>query len=369
MARIGVVGGGQLARMMVPASVNLGVDLQIFAESHDSAAGLGTKQVGDYREVDELLRFSEGVDVLTFDHEHVPLNALRKVIDSGTHVRPSPEALELTQNKIVMRKQLAELGIPQPRWTVLQGDSNEEQASADVGGFPCVAKKPVGGYDGKGVRVIKSFSDCQDWLSEGQVLLEELVPFTRELSQLSARRPSGQWMAWPIVETRQVGGVCSEVISGAIEAEGELAKKANDIARQIAKSVDVVGVLAVELFETPDGEVLVNELAMRPHNSGHVFTEMSITSQFEQHLRAVGDMPLGSTEFVAPFGAMANVFGEVSLERQSLAWESFPHAKIHNYRKSPRTGRKAGHIVIVGSDLDLVLRQTREASQIVQGAS
>lgn len=369
METIGVVGGGQLARMMIPASVNLGLGLSVFSEQPESSAQLAATQVGNYEKLDDLLEFSSRVNVLTFDHEHVPLRILSEIRERGIAVRPSPEALALTQNKIVMRKKLADLGIPQPRWTVVQGDANEGKASADVGGFPCIAKKPVGGYDGKGVRVIQSFADCQDWFSEGQVLLEELVPFTREMSQLSARRPTGQWMAWPIVETRQVGGVCSEVVAGAIEAEGELAKIAKDIAEQIARSVDVVGVLAVELFETKDGRVLVNELAMRPHNSGHVFTELSTTSQFEQHLRAVSDLPLGSTELVAPFGAMANVFGEVSQDRRSLAWELFPHAKIHDYQKVPRPGRKAGHLVIVGSDLELVMTQTRRAREIVQGAS
>lgn len=365
---IGIIGGGQLARMMIPASLDIGVDIRVLAEDKDASAAPVLSEIGDFRNSEEVFDFSSRVTVLTFDHEHVPLPILRDVRESGTKVYPRPEALDLAQDKIRMRQNLAELGVPQPRWTVIDESSKENEAVAEVGGYPCIAKSPIGGYDGRGVRVIYSLADCQDWLAEGRVLLEELVPFTRELSQLSARRPSGQWVPWPVVETRQVDGVCSEVIAGAIEPDGELAKKTKDIAERIAKSVDVVGVLAVELFETPDGRVLVNELAMRPHNSGHVFTELSITSQFEQHLRAVGDLPLGSTDFVAPFGAMANVFGEVNLERQSMAWKSFPHAKIHNYRKSPRPGRKAGHIVIVGSDLDLVLRQTREAKHILQGA-
>ena len=371
MVSIGIVGGGQLARMMIPAGINLGIDLTVFAEEEGSSAQLASSSVGNYGEIDEVLAFSSQVDLLTFDHEHVPLDILRSVRENGTNVHPSPEALALTQNKITMRRTLAELDISQPRWAVLGDDSRVDEADlvANIGGFPCVAKKPIGGYDGKGVRVVNSLEECADWIVEGEVLLEELIPFTRELSQLSARRPSGQWSAWPVVETRQEGGVCSEVIAGAVAVDGEVSQKARHIAERIALSVDVVGVLAVELFETSDGQILVNELAMRPHNSGHVLTELSVTSQFEQHLRAVADLPLGSTDFIAPFGVMANVFGEVSLTAQSLAWESFPQAKIHSYQKVPRPGRKAGHVVVVGANLDIVLGQARGARDIVQGYS
>jgi len=369
MTRIGVVGGGQLARMMMPASIEIGFELCVFSESSDSSAKLATTHVGDYTDVNQLIEFAKDVDVLTFDHEHVSLVHLQRLRDGGLAVRPSPEALALTQNKITMRRRLAELDIPQPRWAVVERRSNSNEAVEIVGGFPCVAKKPVGGYDGKGVRVVNSLEDCKDWIREGEVLLEELVPFVRELSQLSARRPGGQWSPWAVVETRQDGGVCVEVIAGAADADGKVSESAYDIAERIAHGIDVVGVLAVELFETADGQVLVNELAMRPHNSGHVLTELSRTSQFEQHLRAVADVPLGATDFVAPFGVMANVFGEVSLEAQSLAWESFPQAKIHSYQKAPRSGRKAGHVVVIGADLDTVLGQAREARDIVQGSS
>ena len=369
MVRIGVVGGGQLARMMIPASINLGIDLKVFAEVENSSASLASSTVGNYREVDELVRFASHVDVMTFDHEHVPLDILRKVREEGTAVRPSPEALALTQNKITMRRSLSELDIPQPRWAVLGDNTDVEEALVAVGGFPCVAKKPSGGYDGKGVRVIDSLDDCAEWIAEGEVLLEELVPFRRELAQLSARRPNGELSSWPVVETRQEDGVCAEVIAGLEEPDGAVSMKALAIAERIASGIDVVGVLAVELFETAEGEILVNELAMRPHNSGHVLTELSRTSQFEQHLRAVADVPLGATDFVAPCGVMTNVFGVMSLEGQSRAWEEFPQAKIHSYQKEARPGRKVGHVVVVGSDLDIVLDQARKARDIVQGAS
>lgn len=366
--RIGVVGGGQLARMMIPAALDVGIDLHVLAEETGSSAHLATSFIGDYKDQRQLLEFAHDKDVMTFDHEHVPMANLRAVRDSGIPVRPSPEALALTHDKVTMRRTLGELGVPQPRWIVLSSSESADREISELGGYPCIAKKPVGGYDGKGVRVIHSLDECSDWLAEGDVLLEELVPFSRELAQLSARRPSGEWKPWPLVETRQEGGVCSEVVAGVDGFDDSLSIKAREIAQSIADGVDVVGVLAVELFETPAGELLVNELAMRPHNSGHVFTELSLTSQFEQHLRSVADLPLGSTDFVAPYGVMTNVFGGVSGEGQSLAWESIPEAKIHNYQKEPRPGRKAGHVVIVGSDLDALVSKARQARDIVQAA-
>lgn len=368
MVTIGVVGGGQLARMMVPAAINLGVDIAVFAENDGSSASLATTATGDYRDFGQLTAFASSIEVLTFDHEHVPLEHLVRLRESGTTVYPPPEALALTQNKIHMRRRMDELDIPQPRWTTVTTASDFARAAVRVGGFPCIAKKPVGGYDGKGVRVINSPAECEDWLLEGELLLEELVSFARELAQLGARRPGGQWESWPVVETRQEGGVCSEVIAGKFNSESEVSIKAIEIAEKLAHGVGVVGVLAVELFETHDSRILVNELAMRPHNSGHVMTELSRTSQFEQHLRAISDLPLGSTELVAPFGVMANIFGGVSFEALFLAGESYPQAKIHNYRKSRRPGRKAGHVVVVGSDLDDALAHARGARRIMQGA-
>jgi 5-(carboxyamino)imidazole ribonucleotide synthase len=279
------------------------------------------------------------------------------VLETGIKIFPPPEALALTHNKIVMREKLAEIDIPQPRWTVVSKDGLDENAVSTVGGFPCVAKSPVGGYDGKGVRVIGGFDEIQDWLSVGEVLLEEKVDFVRELAQLGARRPSGQWSAWPVVETRQVGGVCSEVLAPAPEVTDAVRKRAEEIAEKIAREIRVVGVLAVELFETKEGGVIVNELAMRPHNSGHVFTELSVTSQFEQHLRAVLDIPLGATELRAETGVMVNVFGGVDHHLVKIAAEEFPAAKIHSYQKSPRAGRKAGHIVLTGANPEALIEE------------
>ena len=349
MVKIGVVGGGQLARMMIPAAINLGVDIEVFSEAQGSSAKLATSHVGDYTNLDELSEFSAGVDVLTFDHEHVPLGLLNALVESGVTVSPPPSALALVQNKIVMRKALGALGLPQPRWAEVATEGELLAAVDSIGGFPCIAKLPVGGYDGKGVRVATGLGDVGDWLIEGPVLLEEKVGFRRELSQVGARNSSGDWVAWPVVETRQTHGVCSEVIAPAPGLSAAQIANAETIGQQIAKKIGVSGVLAVELFEDADGRLLINELAMRPHNSGHVFTELSVTSQFEQHLRAVSNMPLGSTALIAEAGIMVNQFGGVDANLSAKAWADYPEAKIHAYQKQPRSGRKAGHIVVVGS--------------------
>ena len=365
MTAVGVIGGGQLARMMIPAAIQLGIDLRVFAESGDSSASIAASTVGDYTDSDQVLAFAQSVDVVTFDHEHVPLENLARLVSEGISVFPPPEALALTQDKTVMRAELARLDIPQPRWTVVD---NEAPAALElVGGFPCIAKLPVGGYDGKGVRVIHSWNDVRDWLESGPVLLEELVSFRRELSQLSARRPSGEWLSWPVVETRQDGGVCSVVVSPAPGITESQAAEAQDIAQRIATKCSVVGVLAVEMFEDLDGQLLVNELAMRPHNSGHVLTEQSVTSQFEQHLRAVTDMPLGSPALRQPSGVMANIFGGAAVEKWAAVSEQFPEVKFHSYQKAFRPGRKVGHLVVTGENATELISVAEKARDTFKG--
>jgi len=367
MVCVGVIGGGQLARMMIPAAINLGIDLRVFAEAEESSASMAVSHVGDYSQLSELEAFAQNCDVITFDHEHVPIAHLEALQAQGVRVYPPPGALALTHNKIVMRHALATLGVPQPRWAVVESEADDDRALREVGGFPCVAKIPVGGYDGKGVRVIDSFGAIADWTAAGPVLLEEKVDFRRELAQLGARRPSGQWVPWPVVETRQAEGVCSEVLAPAPGISPWQSAEAESIARSIAESIAVVGVLAVELFGTTDGRILVNELAMRPHNSGHVFTELSVTSQFEQHLRAVTDFPLGSPELISGIGVMANVFGHVDDLLARTASERFPEVKIHDYTKAPRPGRKAGHCVAVGSDVADTLGRALAVRAILHG--
>lgn len=370
--RVGVIGGGQLARMMIPAAINLGIDLRVFAENEGMSAALAATTVGDYREVDEVLQFCANVDVVTFDHEHVPQAVLRALVDAGVAVRPGPDALLYAQDKLLMRHKLGELGMPIPRWAAVE-DARELDAFLNENGGVAVVKTARGGYDGKGVRVVRAGREADDWfavLAEdgngGALLAEELVSFRRELAQSVARRPSGEIAVWPLVESIQRDGVCAEVIAPAPYSVGRIADVAADVAISIAEGLGVTGVMAVELFETTDDRILVNELAMRPHNSGHWSIEGSTTSQFEQHLRAVLDLPLGPTGTVDAWAVMVNVLGGPEsgsmADRYPQVFEDHPMVKVHNYGKSPRPGRKIGHVTAVGDDLDTVAYDARAAA-------
>jgi 5-(carboxyamino)imidazole ribonucleotide synthase len=364
--RVGVIGGGQLARMMVPAAVELGVDLSVLAETADSAARVAATVVGDYTDADTVLAFARHVDVVTFDHEHVPQAVLAALVDAGVAVRPGPGALLHTQDKLVLRERLDELGVPQPAWARVATSDDLGAFLAVAGGTRAIVKTPRRGYDGKGVRVVTTAADADDWLQDGPLLAEEFVPFRRELAQLVARRPSGEIVAWPLVETVQVDGICREVVAPAPHAAGRIDDVACDIAIRLAEALDVTGVLAVELFETLDERVLVNELAMRPHNSGHWTIDGSTTSQFEQHLRAVLDLPLGATGSRDPWHVMVNVLGGPAdgdlAARVPAALGGWPTVKLHLYGKAPRPGRKVGHVTAGGDDLDDVAFQARAAA-------
>jgi len=363
MSRIvGVIGGGQLARMMIPPAVELGIELRVLAETEGSSAALAATSVGDYRDVDTVLAFAEGVDVVTFDHEHVPQEVLRALVARGIAVHPGPDALLFAQDKLLMRARLSELGLPVPEWASVSSVAELEAFLAAHGGR-CVVKTPRGGYDGKGVRVVSSGAEVADWFVAGEPLLaEELVDFRRELSQVLARRPSGEIALWPVVESIQADGVCAEVIAPAPDSAGKLADVAAAIATSIAENLGVTGVLAVELFQTTDDRLLVNELAMRPHNSGHWSIDGSSTSQFEQHLRAVLDLPLGPTGTRAPWSVMVNVLGGTTADRYEAALRDQPGAKLHFYGKEPRPGRKVGHVTATGDELDDVVFRARAAA-------
>jgi len=357
--RVGVIGGGQLARMMIAPAVELGLDLRVLAEDEGMSAGLAATAVGDYRDLEAVRAFVADVDVVTFDHEHVPQEVLRALVADGVVVHPGPDALQYAQDKLVMRARLAELGVPQPDWAAVRSVA-ELQAFLDAHAGAGVVKTPRGGYDGKGVRVVRAAEDAQDWLDAldggDALLVEELVPFVRELAQQVARRPSGDIVAYPVVETVQRDGVCAEVIAPAPAAAERLVEVAEGIGRTIAEGLGVTGMLAVELFETDDERILVNELAMRPHNSGHWSQDGAVTGQFEQHLRAVADLPLGSTAPRAAWSVMVNILGgptDCTLEeRFGAAMAEHPQAKIHTYGKAPRPGRKVGHVNVADDDLD-----------------
>jgi 5-(carboxyamino)imidazole ribonucleotide synthase len=370
--RVGVVGGGQLARMMIAPAEELGIDIRVLAESEGMSAGLAATAVGDYHDAEIVLRFARDVDVLTFDHEHVPQDVLSVLVEAGVAVHPGPAPLAVAQDKLVMRARMAELGMPQPDWAAVSGAA-ELQDFLDAHGGRAVVKTPRGGYDGKGVRVVSAATEADDWFAAlaedangGALLVEELVDFTRELAQQVARRPSGEVRAYPLVATVQRDGVCAEVIAPAPRAGERLECAAAQIGIAVAEGLGVTGMLAVELFETSDDRILINELAMRPHNSGHWTQDGAVTSQFEQHLRAVLDLPLGSTDAIAPWTIMVNILGGPAegglTDRFAPAMAAHPAAKIHTYGKAPRPGRKVGHVNVSGKDLDDVVYEGRAAA-------
>lgn len=370
--RVGVVGGGQLARMMIAPAAELGLEIRVLAESEGMSAALAATAVGDYRDLETVRAFARDVDVLTFDHEHVPQDVLRALVADGIAVHPGPDALRFAQDKLDMRERLTQLGMPQPDWARVE-NIDQLQEFLDDHGRRAVVKTPRGGYDGKGVRVVSAATEAQDWFTAlaedargGALLVEELVDFRRELAQQVARRPSGDIVAYPVVETVQRDGVCAEVVAPAPGAQGRLAAEAERIGVAIADGLGVTGMLAVELFETTDERLLVNELAMRPHNSGHWSQDGAVTSQFEQHLRAVLDLPLGAAGARAPWSVMINILGgpaEGTLEdRFDAAMSAHPAAKVHTYGKAPRPGRKVGHVNVAGDDLDDVVYEARAAA-------
>jgi 5-(carboxyamino)imidazole ribonucleotide synthase len=328
--------------------------------------------IGAVTDAGTVLGFAREVDVVTFDHEHVPQPVLAALVEAGVAVRPGPAALAHAQDKLVLRRRMAELGLPQPVWAEVADEAELDAFLATTDGR-AVVKTPRGGYDGKGVRVVGAGSEASDWFGDGPLLAEELVDFRRELAQQVARRPSGEIVAWPLVETVQGDGVCREVIAPAPRSAGRIADIACDIAMTVAEALDVTGVLAVELFETVDQRILVNELAMRPHNSGHWTIDGSTTSQFEQHLRAVLDLPLGATGCRDPWSVMVNVLGGPADgdidSRVPALLAADPTVKLHLYGKTPRPGRKIGHVTATGDDLDDLVFRARAAAARLDGTA
>ena len=373
---VGVIGGGQLARMMQQPAIGLGVELRVLAQRPDDPAALvvpGTV-IGDHHDFDALRAFAAGCDVITFDHEHVPTEFLHRLEEAGVAVRPGPEALVHAQEKGAMRKTLSALGMPCPRWHMVDSVADLDDFGDEVG-WPYVLKAVRGGYDGRGVWVVGTGAEARDVfigaVERGvRLLAEEKVSFVRELSAQVARSPHGQAAAYPVVESLQIDGICREVYVPAPRLPEAQAVEAQRIALTIAKELGVTGMLAVELFETEDGRLLVNELAMRPHNSGHWGIDGSVTGQFEQHLRAVLDLPLGDVRPVAPVVVMANVLG-LDLPEVYPAYKHVlahdPGVKVHMYGKAVKPGRKIGHVTVIGADLDDCVERARHAAAYLRG--
>ncbi|WP_138960096.1 5-(carboxyamino)imidazole ribonucleotide synthase [Streptomyces sp. YIM 121038] len=374
---VGMVGGGQLARMTHEAGIPLGIRFKLLSDTpQDSAAQVVSDVViGDYRDLDTLRDFARGCDVITFDHEHVPTEHLRALEADGIPVRPGPDALVHAQDKGVMRAKLDELGVPCPRHRIVEDPADvvafAAEGATEGDGFPVILKTVRGGYDGKGVWVVRSAADAAEPFRAGvPVLAEEMVDFARELAANVVRSPHGQAVAYPVVESRQVDGVCDTVIAPAPDLSDELAGRAQELALRVAQELGVVGHLAVELFETRDGRVLVNELAMRPHNSGHWSQDGAVTSQFANHVRAVLDLPLGDPRPRAKWTVMTNVLGGDYPDMYTAYLHCMardPQLKIHMYGKDVKPGRKVGHVNTYGDDLDEVLDRARHAAGYLRG--
>ncbi len=398
-----MVGGGQLARMSHEAGIPLGIRFRLLSDTPQDSAAQVVRDVvvGDYRDLDTLREFARGCDVITFDHEHVPTEHLRALEADGIPVRPGPDALVHAQDKGVMRARLDAMGIPCPLHRIVRdpGDvaafaseaaraagARQDTGDADTGSgpgsgsgsgsgsafpVPVVLKTVRGGYDGKGVWVVRSTAEAADPFKAGvPVLAEEKVDFARELAACVVRSPHGQAVAYPVVESIQVHGVCDTVIAPAPALPEQEAVQAQELALRIAGELGVVGHLAVELFETRDGRVLVNELAMRPHNSGHWTQDGAVTSQFANHLRAVLDLPLGDPRPRAEWTVMANVLGGDYPDMYSAYLHCMardPQLKIHMYGKDVKPGRKVGHVNTYGDDLADVRERAAHAAGYLRG--
>ena len=356
---VGFIGAGQLARMSAAPAAALGIGFAVLANSLDEPAALVSSRVtvGSKDDPTTVGEFARSCDVVTFDHELVTPEVLQALTDSGVPFYPSASAVVYAQDKLQMRQALTDLGIPCPTWRHITSETDAQDFAEEVG-YPFILKTSRGGYDGRGVWTIEGPEQLAEVLAQplpanGEWLAEAMIAFTRELSAQVARSPGNQCVAYPVVQTTQRNGICAEVISPAPDLDPRRAEQAQEIALRIARELDVVGMLAVELFDTGT-ELLVNELAMRPHNSGHWSIEGAVTSQFENHLRAILDLPLGTPRAIAPWSVMGNILGADLGDLYSAYKHVFardPGLHVHLYGKEVKPGRKVGHVTAVGSDL------------------
>jgi 5-(carboxyamino)imidazole ribonucleotide synthase len=359
---VGVIGAGQLARMSIAPATALGVELLLLAsDALDSGAQITNHIVGDYRDLATVRAFAQNCDVVTFEHELIPLSIVKALEADGVVVRPSSSAFIYSQDKVAMREKLNDF--LSPRWQVV---TSAEQIEL----FPVIAKAISGGYDGRGVWKISNHEELSLLLNQtGKLLIEELINFDYEIAVIVARSPHGQAMTWAPTQTIQQNGICTMTITPSPDLSISLSEKAQELALEVAALVGVVGVMAVEMFVKGE-ELFINELAMRPHNSGHWTIEGSGTSQFEQHLRAILDLPLGDPSMTAPFAVMGNVLGgdKPDMYRPYLhLMARTPTLKFHHYKKEVRPGRKIGHVTMLGENLVELTQEVRHALDYMSG--
>lgn len=359
--KVGIIGSGQLAQMTLAPAAALGIDLITLANSsNDSAAQISPHIVGDYRNLETVRNFVKDCDVVTFEHELIPISIVRTLENEGVKFLPSSSAFQYSQDKALMREKLAHL--PNPKWQIITQAPDWE--------YPAIAKSISGGYDGRGVWRVNSKAELASLLNEvPKLLLEELIDFDYEIAVMVARSPHGQAATWAPTRTVQQDGICIETVTPVPEFDEAQSLEAQNLALQIAEEIKLVGVMAVEMF-VKGSQLYINELALRPHNSGHWTIEGSITSQFEQHLRAILDLPLGDTSMIAKWAVMGNVLGgtKSDMYRPYLhLMARTPNLKFHQYRKEVRPGRKIGHVTITGDNLVDLRQEVDHALSYLSG--
>lgn len=360
--RVGIIGAGQLGRMSAAPAAALGIDLILLAQSpQDSGAQVAHFEVGDYRDLAQVREFAKKCDLLTFEHELIPISVVRALESEGVKFYPTSESFVYSQDKAQMREKLAKYVAP--KWQVVT-------KATEILEYPVIAKAISGGYDGRGVWKVNSESELVAILhTNPRLLVEELIEFDFEVSVMVARSPHGQAATWAPTQTVQSDGICTMTIAPAPDLSEELSQLAQQSALSIAAEIKLVGVMAVEMF-VKGNQLFINELAMRPHNSGHWTIDGSVTSQFEQHLRAILDLPLGDTSMTSKYAVMGNVLGgdKQDMYRPYLhLLARTPNLKVHQYRKEVKPGRKIGHVTLLGENLVELTTEVQHAIDYMSG--
>lgn len=366
--KLGIIGGGQLGKIMSQKAKKMGFHVTILDPTHNCpAAQVSDKHIiAGFHDVEKLEQLVQETDVTTFELEHVETSILKELFDNGHNIHPSPYVIELIQNKYEQKKLLDEYGVAVPKYK-----SVESEDDLKAFGFPVIQKSKKEGYDGKGVLMIKSEAEL-DSAIKAESFIEELVDIDKELAIIVARNMQGEIKCYPVVEMLfdERVNICDIVMAPA-KISKEIETKALAISKKSIEALDGVGIFGVELFLTKSGEILVNEIAPRPHNSGHYTVEACATSQFEQIIRAVTNLPLGSVKLISP-AVMINLLGEEGYEGEPFidgihdALE-IPELSFHFYGKSfTKPFRKMGHITVLDDDIDIALEKAMKAKEIIK---
>lgn len=365
--KIGVLGGGQLGRMLIQETLNYAAEIHVMEKSSGPATDIADVfKIGDITNFEDVISFGKECDYITVEIENVNIEALYTLEKAGKTVYPQPRVLEIIKDKGLQKQFYADNGIPTSSFM----DSSEIESKDElVGRIPFVAKLRTGGYDGRGVQVIKSEEDLNT-IFDAPFIAESFVPFVKELSVIVARNESGETAVYPTVECEFNDVNLVEFLFSPAEINEEIEKKARNLAIDVINKFEMVGIMAVEMFLTAEGDILVNEVAPRPHNSGHHTIECNVTSQFEQHFRSIVNLPLGSTRMVQ-HGAMLNLLGAENHEGIAKynglhKLTKYPGVHLHLYgKKQTKPHRKMGHITVTGDQIESVKQTAEEIKEIV----